>query len=98
MSWSPPSVSDFKNFFERDFNFAPLSDPNNLDFITNADITRAINESQINFNISLFGNDSQVTNVFMYLAAFHLVGNIQNSTKGISSQTKFPISSTSVGS
>lgn len=97
MSWTAPSTSDFKAFFARDFYFAQDNDPNNLDFITNADITRAINEAQINFNSALFGTDAQVTNAFEYLAAFCLVRNIQLSTKGLASQTRFPISSNSVG-
>lgn len=97
MSWIAPSTSDFKTFFARDFNFAPASDPLNQDFVLDSDITRAINEGLINFNIGLFGTDAQVTNVFMYLVAFCLVRNIQNSTKGLSSQSKFPITSNSVG-
>lgn len=98
MSWTAPTVSEFKSFFARDFYFASASDPNNLDYIVDSDITRAINEGQINFNDGLFGSDAQVTNVFMYLAAFCLVRNIQNSAKGLTSQSKFPISGTSVGS
>lgn len=98
MSWTAPTASEFKAFFARDFNFAGESDPNNLDFITNADITRAIDEALINFNEGLYGTEAQVTNVFMYLAAFMLVVNIQNSMKGLASQSKFPISSTNVGS
>lgn len=97
MSWTAPTASDFKGFFARDFNFAQASDPNNLDFVIDADINRAINEAQINFNSALFGSDAQVTNVFMYYAAFCLVRNIQMSTKGLASQSKFPISSNSVG-
>jgi hypothetical protein len=90
----PPTVSDFKTYFTRDFNFAPITDAGNLDYVIDADITRAITEAQLNFNEDLF---SDVNTVFMYLAAFHLVANFQNSAKGISSQSKFPISSSSVG-
>lgn len=96
--WEEPSVSEFKDFFERDFNFAPSTDPDNLEYVTDKDITRAINEALINFNTELFGDDDQITNVFMYLAAYHLVRNITNSAKGLSSQSKFPISSNNVGS
>ena len=95
--WTPPSIAEFKAFFARDFNYAPSTDPNNLDYIIDGDITKAINEGVINFNTSLYGTDAQVTNVFMYLAAFFLVFNIQNSMKGITSQSRFPISSNSVG-
>jgi hypothetical protein len=93
----PCSVSDFKAFFARDFNYAPTEDQTNVDeYIVDADITRAIAEAQVNFNESLF-DTVNVGLIFAYLVAFHLVANLQNSAKGISSQSKFPISSTSVG-
>jgi hypothetical protein len=95
--WTAPSASDFKTFFARDFNFAPASDATNDDFVMDSDLTRAIAEAEMNFNSSLYGDDDKVTIVFMYLAAFHLVVNLQNSSKGISSQSKFPVSSNSVG-
>jgi len=94
--WTVPSVSDFKAYFVRDFNFAPADDQTNVNtYVVDADVTRAINEAQINFNDGLFGDNA--TMIFMYLVAYTLVVNIQNSAKGISSQAKFPISSNSVG-
>lgn len=97
MAWIIPSADDFKGYFARDFNFAPDSDPDNLDYITDSDIDKAIAEAEINFNSALFGTDAQVNIVFFYLVAFYLVFNLQNSAKGISSQSKFPISANSVG-
>jgi hypothetical protein len=91
----PPSVSDFKTYFVRDFNFAPENDQNVDKYIVDADIIRAITESQASFNETLFGDNATI--IFMYLVAYTLVVNIQNSSKGISSQAKFPISSNSVG-
>jgi len=97
-SWTAPTITDFKNFFVRDFNYAPADDASNLDYVIDADITRSINEGVLNFNPNLgFNTQADATNAFMYLAAFNLVANIQNSTKGLSSQSKFPISSNSVG-
>lgn len=98
MAWTQPTPDEFKDFFERDFNFAQASDPDNLDYIRDKDIERAIDEGIIHFNSGLFPSDEATTNVFMYLAAFCLVRNLQNSAKGITSQAKFPISSNSVGS
>jgi len=98
MSWTPPVYTDFQSFFARDFFFAQGTDGNNLDYVTAGDFNRALGEAQINFNSGLYGTDAQTTNAFMYLVAFCLVRNIQLSTKGLSSQSKFPISSTSVGS
>lgn len=97
MSWTPPTPSDFKDFFARDFVFASETDPNNLDFVTVNDINQAIKEALVNFNIALYGSDCNITTVFMYLVAFNLVRKIQVSTKGLSSQSRFPISSNSVG-
>ena len=91
----PCTVSDFKSYFARDFNFAPADDQGNIDqYIVDADITKAITESVLNFNDGLFNDPATI---FMYLVAYTLVVNLQNSSKGISSQAKFPISSNSVG-
>lgn len=92
-----PNVSVFKAYFNRDFNYAPTSDSDNLKFITDADITKAYAQAFANFNDSLFDDDS-VEMVFLYLSAFYLVFDIQNSSQGLSSQSNFPISSKSVGS
>ena len=95
--WTPPIASDFKAFFARDFYFAPDSNPDDLDLVTNNDINQAIAEAQVHFNTGLYGSDSNITTVFMYLAAFHLCRKIQVSTKGLASQSRFPINSYSVG-
>ena len=98
MSWTAPSIADFKAYFTRDFNYATEHDePQNDEYVLDSDITKAIAEAEINFNAELYGTDAQVTAVFMYLVAFCLVINLQNSSKGIASQSKFPISSNSVG-
>lgn len=90
-----PTVALFKTQFFRDFPYAPAEDPTNLDYVTDTDITNAINEALLNFNDSLFG-DLSLT-VFMYLAAHILVMNIRNSSMGLSSLAKFALDSTSVG-
>lgn len=96
MSWTPPTVAEFKANFYRDFPYAPDSDPNNLNFVTNTDIQNAINQGQANFNCTLFG--TQTTPIFMYLAAHTLVLAIRNAQMGLNSQAKFPLNSSSVGS
>lgn len=97
MAWTAPTEEEFKTFFVRDFAYAPEDDPDNIEYIVDADITRAISDAQMDFNESLFGEDAQITNAFMYLAAFHLVSNLQNSAMGLNAQAKFPIQSTSAG-
>lgn len=93
--WEPPTIAQFQEFFARDFNYT--DDDTNLDLVTPNDITQAIAEGQINFNTSLYGSNANITTVFMYLAAFCLARKIIVSTKGLSSQSRFPINSNSVG-
>ena len=93
----PCTISEFKSYFARDFNFAPANDQGNInEYIVDADVSRAIAEAQINFNDTLF-ESTTLGQIFMYLVAYTLVTNLQNSAKGISSQAKFPISSNNVG-
>ncbi len=95
MSWAQPSVADFKAVFTRDFPYAPVSDPLNTKYVTDADISRAINDAIIEFNDGLFG--AFTTQIFMYLAAYNLVQNIQTAMKGMSAQAQFVMNSTNVG-
>lgn len=100
-AWVPPTTSaPFKAQFVRDFNYAPDSDPDNLQYVTDADILAAYQNALQNFNPSIFGTLTpvdQITPVFLWLAAFYLVWSIQNSSTGLGSQSKFPISNKSVG-
>ena len=91
-----PNVSVFKAYFFRDFNFAPDEDLTDLKFIIDADITKAYGQAFANFNDSLFDEDSAEM-IFLHLSAFYLVFDLQNSSQGLSSQSKFPMSSKSVG-
>lgn len=95
MSWTAPTIAEFKTKFYRDFSYAPDSDPDNLDYIIDQDIQNAIDEAQLNFNTDMFGD--LTTPIFMQLAAHFLVENIRNSSMGLSSQAKFPLDSSSVG-
>lgn len=97
MQWTPPTAADFKAFFNRDFNYAPSTNPLDPEYVTDTDINKAILEGEINFNAGMFNVVSgQSTNVFMYLAAFYLVANIQLSERGLSAQANFPIESNTV--
>jgi hypothetical protein len=98
--WTPPDVEDFKGKFVRDFPYQPDGGDDaevDLSYIQDADIESAIDEAQLNFNSGLFGTEAQATTVFLYLAAFYLVQNIQNSTKGLAAQSRFAVSQASVG-
>ncbi|RTL04660.1 DUF4054 domain-containing protein [Candidatus Dependentiae bacterium] len=95
MAWIPPTVAEFKARFNRDFPYAPESDPTNINYVCDSDIQTAINEAQINFNSGLFGD--YATPIFMYAAAHALVISIRNSGMGLASQAKFALESTSAG-
>jgi hypothetical protein len=97
MAWTTPTIADFKAQFNRDFPYAPADDPDNLDLVIDSDITKAINQALLNFNDGLFPDVASATLAFLYLAAFYLVTNLQNSAQGIGAQAKFPINSKSVG-
>jgi hypothetical protein len=97
MSWQIPSVQAFKDNFFRDFNYASATDQNNLNLVTDRDINKAYAEARLAFNPDLFGTDEQVTIVFLYLAAFYLVLDLQNSSQGLGAQANFPITGKSVG-
>ncbi len=95
-AWTPPTVAEFKAQFVRDFPYAPASAPDDLKFVTNADVQSAINTAQVNFNTCLFGANTTI--IFMYLAAHVLVLALRNSSQGLNSQAKFALESSSVGS
>ena len=95
MSWTAPTVAQFKAQFYRDFPYAPATDTGNLDYVIDTDIQNAINEAQQNFNTCLFGD--QTTTIFLYLAAHTMVMNIRNSSAGLGSLAKFAQDSSSVG-
>lgn len=97
MSWEVPTVQAFKDQFFRDFNYAPANSPNDLKFITDRDITKAYGQARLNFNPGLFGTNDDTTLVFLWLAAFYLVYDLQTSAQGIGSQANFPVTSRSVG-
>lgn len=98
MAFTVPSVADFKAYFVRDFNYAPENDASNLKFVTDADINKAYGQASLNFNNSLFGEDADAEIAYKWLSAFYLVYDLQASSKGLTSQSNFPISSKSVGS
>jgi hypothetical protein len=97
MSWSPPSVADFKAYFTRDFSYAPSCDNTNDDYILDSDITKALNQAGINFNDSLGFMDQEATIAYLFLTAFYLLVDLQLAQRGLSSQANFPIQSKGVG-
>lgn len=97
-TWTPPTYQQFESFFFRDFPYAGPNTPStDLNYVQPQDINNAISIAQINFSAGMFDNNGQSTTVFYYLAAFYLVENLKNSSKGISAQANFPLNSIGVG-
>lgn len=98
MPWTPPSVSDFQTFFNRDFPYAgPDTPATDLNYVQPADINKAISQALINFSAGMFDANGQSTIVFMYLAAFYLVEDLKASIKGIGAQANFPLTGIGAG-
>lgn len=92
--WVPPTVSDFKTQFYRDWEYAPVGDTS-LKYIQDQDIQNAINMAAGDFN-PIYG--SNTTLIFLFLSAHYMVLSLRNSSMGLNSQAKFPLSSATVGS
>lgn len=95
MAFVMPSPTEFKAYYVRDFQYAPSDDAENLEFVTDADIVRAIDTANAQFNASLFG-DAALT-AFYPMAAHFLCENIGVSSAGLSSQGRLVATGTSVG-
>ena len=93
--WTQPTVSDFKAFFVRVFNYAPANSQSDLSMVVDADINNAMAEAMLVFNPSFYGDQSNTC--FFYLAAFFMVENLKRSSKGIASQVNYPVSGKNVG-
>lgn len=78
MAYVQPTVADFKAFFTRDFPYGATEDT-----VMDADITRAISTTAINFNEAFFGTQDTYATGFLLLAAHFLVMNLRASSQGI---------------
>lgn len=97
----PPTVSDFKFRFVRDFKFS--DGPDN---VMDADIVNALADAVPLFNQSLWSSPAEISTAYLFLAAHMLVLNIQAAGgasaiklgKGLGNTGGGVISSKSVGS
>ena len=94
MPFTNPSIQDFKDFFVRDFPYG--IDPQTS--IVDGDISKAYQETNINFNQDFWADQTGYTTGYLYLSAHYLVTNIRASSQGIVGQYNFNESSKSVGS
>ena len=96
----PPTVDDFKAFFNRDFIYG-----DGLNTVQDNDITRALCEAPMMFNGSLFESIGIQRTAFLYLSAHIMVRNVQaagglravNAGKGAQNQGAFALSAATVG-
>ncbi len=87
----PPGIDDFKAQFTRDFVYGGVN--GGFETVLDSDIQRALNETPIVFNQTLWGSN-EVTIAFLYAAAHFMVLNIQEAgglavkNKGLGVQSK----------
>lgn len=93
MTYEYPSVSDFREYFQRDFPFGTDPKCSVLDF----DITKAFGQAKFNFNPDLFCSQEQFTIGFLYLTAHYLCVDFRASSQGINGQFAWLEQSKSVG-
>lgn len=93
MSYTNPSVSDFKARFARDFPFGSA-----MSQVMDSDITNAFADAEVNLNPELWENQANYTTGYLLLSAHFLVTNIRASSQGINGNFEWLVSSKGVGS
>lgn len=93
MAYTVPTVSDFKNYFSRDFPYGSSNDT-----VKNTDIQRAMGEAAFSFNEGLFTSQANYDIGFLLLTAHYLVMDLRASSQGIAGQYSWLENSKSVGS
>lgn len=96
MAVSDIDIADFKTYFVRDFPYYAGAGCGR-DFVTDADIQKALDTAAINFNEGLFSDDAQLKIAFLYLTAHQLVTDLQIAAQGVQSVGYAPVTSRTVG-
>ena len=91
------TAQHFKDYFDRGFNYAPASAPDDPQYIRDSDIENALEQAGVNFNESLWDDDSQRKLAFLFLAAHYLCMDMKMQQAGINSTSQFMIAAKSVG-
>lgn len=94
MSYTLPSIDDFKNYFVRDFPYGTDLSTSVLD----VDISNAMVLSNINMNQEFFPSQEVFNLGFLYLSAHFLVTNLRASSQGKDGQYNWIEQSKAVGS
>ena len=94
MAYVNPTITDFKEYFFRDFPYG--TDINTS--VTDQDIANAMNMTSLQINKGLFSGQDFYTLGYLLLSAHYLVMNLRTSSQGINGQFAFLEQSKSVGS
>lgn len=73
-----PTVSEFKSYFTREFPYAPSDSSDRKDLVTDADITRALNETALMFDEKLWADANEIKIAYLLASAHFLSVNIQD--------------------
>ncbi len=92
-NFTNPSVSDFKQYFTRDFQYGTTSDK-----VTDTDISTALGDSSVFVNPDLYQTQDIYDTGFLLLGAHFLVMNLRAANNGLQGQFPWMQQSKSVGS
>ena len=95
MSFTFPTIANFKAHFFRDFPYA--DDQNDMEKVTDKDIEKAMLEARQNFNAALFADQDGYTLAALYLTAHYLVMDLRAAAQGVSGKYTWLSTSRSVG-
>lgn len=93
MSYENPSVQAFKDYFFRDFPYGTDIETS----VTDQDIAKAYQQTNVNINQGLFDGQSTYTVGYLLLSAHYMVMNLRASGQGLSGQFNWTEQSKSVG-
>ena len=96
MAYDIPTITDFKNYFFRDFPYTP--NVNDLTKVTDRDLNKAFTDTDATINQGLFDNQDSFNVGYLTLSAHFLVMNLRASSQGIAGQYEWLEQSKSVGS
>ena len=94
MGYQYPTVNDFKTYFERDFPYGTDISTS----VTDIDISKAMNVSNINVCEDHFRNQGSFTLGYLNLSAHYLVTSLRASSQGKDGQYNWVEQSKGVGS
>ena len=98
MSYTVPSISDFQQYFARDFPFQPIGTPDLTLYIQDSDIQKGLDMALGWVNQALFSSQTDFTIGYELMSAHCMVMNLRASSLGLSGKFDWATGSKSVGS